>query len=471
MSSDTRVSQRVVGQLATTLAPFSTPSDSALGEEIRSPRGMRLRSTSRSGTGAGDGGKAVTGRRGAGESTIFQDKSGRWHGYISLGLTDNGKRDRGHVSAGKRSDVVVKLQALQTKRDAGVTSTASSGETFGSWLQHWLTTIAVGRVRPSTWAGYESKIRVHIVPALGHHRLERLQPEHLEQVYVRLVSRGLSPSSVLICHRIISRSLKVAHQRGRVARNVALLVEPPAARSPEAAPLTAQEARRVITTAAGTRNAARWSVALALGLRQGEAIGARWADVDLDTGVWRVRQQLRRQPYRHGCAGSCAADQPSRRCPQRTGGLTFSEPKTTRGRRSIGLPPQLLTVLRQHRQVQLKDRLAAGPLWVDHDLVFCQANGKPIDPRKDYGDWKALLTRAGVRAARLHDARHTAATLLLTQNVPARVVMEILGHSTIAVTQNIYQHVMPEVVTQAIGGVASLLLEPTERVPRKGDRQ
>ncbi|MCA1710627.1 MAG: site-specific integrase [Actinobacteria bacterium] len=186
--------------------------------------------------------------------------------------------------------------------------------------------------------------------------------------------------------------------------------------------------------------------------------------------MWRVRQQIRRLPYRHGCGVTCASDITPRHCPQRTGGLTVSEPKTTRGRRNIGLPPQLLAALREHRRAQLAERLAAGPAWHDHDLVFCQTNGKPLDPRKDYDNWKALLQAAGVRAARLHDARHTAATLLLAQNVPARVVMEILGHSTIAVTQNIYQHVMPEAITQAISGVADLLMNASHP-PQTADKR
>ena len=139
----------------------------------------------------------------------------------------------------------------------------------------------------------------------------------------------------------------------------------------------------------------------------------------------------------------------------------MSEPKTARGRRNIGLPPELLAALRHHRQCQLADRLAAGPAWQDHDLVFAQPNGKPLDPRRDNGDWKALLVQAEVRDARLHDARHTAASLLLAQGVQPRIVMEILGHSTIAVTQNIYQHVMPEAVTHAVRTVTALLLPPS----------
>jgi integrase len=386
----------------------------------------------------------VRARAAAGESSIYRDDTGRWHGYVSMGLKENGQRDRRHVSGAKRADVVTKVRALETKRDAGQAVAAGRPGTFADWLEHWLTTIAVGRVRASTFQGYESKIRVHIVPQLGHQQLDRLQPEHLEAFYAQLVTRaGLSGSSALICHRIIARALKVAQQRGRVARNVALLVDPPRAVQREVRPLTPDEARRLLSTAQGKRNGARWSVALALGLRQGEALGARWEHVDLDAGVWRVREQVRRTTYRHGCGGACDATT-GRECPQRVGGLRASEPKTARGKRDIGLPPQMIAALRSHRQEQLAERMAAGSTWADSDLVFAQPNGKPIDSKRDWRLWKDLLSEAGVRDARVHDARHTAATLMLAQHVPARVVMEILGHSTIAVTQNIYQHVMPQ---------------------------
>jgi integrase len=237
-------------------------------------------------------------------------------------------------------------------------------------------------------------------------------------------------------------------------------------------PLTASEARQLLAAAQGQRNAARWSVALALGLRQGEALGARWSQVDLDAGLWRVREQVRRLPYRHGCGGACQRDK-ARLCPQRTGGMTFSEPKTARGKRDIGLPPQMVAALRTHRQEQLAERMAAGSVWENHDLVFAQPTGKPLDSKRDWTAWKALLARAGVRDARLHDARHTAATLLLAQGVPARVVMEILGHSTIAVTQNVYAHVMPEAVSAATSAVSDVLFPPeaTTLAPRRRPRR
>jgi integrase len=163
-------------------------------------------------------------------------------------------------------------------------------------------------------------------------------------------------------------------------------------------------------------------------LRQGEALGLAWNAVDLDVGTLTMRQALQRQPGN---------------------GLVPVQPKSRAGRRTIALPGPLRDALRAHRTAQLAERLAAGSLWQDNGLVFCQVDGRPIGPCNDHRAWRALLADAGVRQARLHDARHTAATLLLQQGVPARVAMEILGHSQISLTLGTYSHVVPEVAEDA----------------------
>jgi integrase len=282
-------------------------------------------------------------------------------------------------------------------------------------------------VRPSTLTGYRTCLkRINLV--LGHHRLDKLQPEHLEAFYTRLEADGLSSTTALLHHRVISRALKVALQRGRVARNVATLVDAPTPRREEAQPLTAAEAKRLLYAAKDLPNGARWSVALALGLRQGEALGLLWDAVDLDAGTLTVRRALQRQKGK---------------------GLVLVEPKSRAGRRTIKLPAPLRDALRTHRIRQAEQRMTVANAWEDHDFVFCQPNGRPIDARRDWLDWKALLKAADVRDARVHDARHTAATLLLQQGVPARVVMEVLGHSQISLTLGTYSHVVPELAEEA----------------------
>jgi integrase len=176
------------------------------------------------------------------------------------------------------------------------------------------------------------------------------------------------------------------------------------------------------------RMEARWIVGLALGLRQGEVLGLWWDDVDLDAGTVRVRRALQRR---------------------RMAGLVFIEPKTARSRRTVSLPHPLVFALRAHRTRQLEERLAAGSMWKGSDCVFTTECGAPIDPRNDYRAFKKLLRSAELRDARLHDLRHTAASLLLLQGVSPRVVMEVLGHTQISLTMNTYSHVVPELKREA----------------------
>jgi len=163
-------------------------------------------------------------RRASGESTIHKGTDGRWHGYVSMGTKTGGKRDRRHVSASTRAAVVAKIRELQERRDAGVTA-ASGTMTVAAWLDHWLDNIAVNRVRARTLESYRQLVRLHIKPAIGHHRLARLQPEHVEAMHAEMRAKGLASATVLRAHRVLSRALKVAEQRGRVARNVARLVD------------------------------------------------------------------------------------------------------------------------------------------------------------------------------------------------------------------------------------------------------
>ena len=187
------------------------------------------------------------------------------------------------------------------------------------------------------------------------------------------------------------------------------------------------EAKALLAAARDDRLYAYWTVALGVGLRRGEALGLRWCDLDLDAGILRVCQTL-----------------------QRAGGrLVLVPPKTERSRRSVPLPTVAVTGLREHRRAMAIEALARGQALDDEGLVFTSTVGTPLEPRNLNRAFDALLGRAGLRHVRLHDLRHTCATLLLAQGVPARVVMEILGHSAIAVTMNTYSHVVPSLQREA----------------------
>src|SRR3954449_2954327 len=379
----------------------------------------------------------MAGRASNGESTIYKGADGRWHGYVSVGFKLDGKLDRRHVSSKNRGVVVAKVRELERKRDSGTVSETST-PTVAWWLEHWLTTIAPRRVRQRTLESYESAVRKHLIPGIGRHRLDRLRPEHLDQLYTALLDDGYSPASVLRHHRILSRALTVAVQRGHVARNVAALVDPPAQRQSDlATALDLDEARAVLAAATTVRNSARWTVALALGLWQSEALALQWKDIDLLNNTLTVRRIIPRV---------------------RGGGLIYEEPKSKRSHRTLALPLPLVAELHRHKAAQLGERMLAGSEWHDEALFFPQPNGRPIDKKTDYDDWTRLLQTADVRHVRLHDGRHTAATLLLSENVHPRVVMELLGHSQMRTTMDIYSHVMPALAREAADRMGTLLL-------------
>lgn len=411
-----------------------------------------------------------------GESSIYEGSDGWWHGRVTVGLKPDGSLDRRHVRGRDEETVIDKVRKLEAKRDAGKVAAPGHTPTLAEWMRTWLDTIAPRTAQQTTVDEiYRPKVERWIIPGLGQHRLDRLQPDHVDQFYTSLSRAGLSTKSVLLIHQILSRALKMAVRREKVMRNVVTLIESPTHREREIEPLSETDARAVLRMADVMRNGARWSVAFALGLRQSEALGMRWSCIDFKAGTVRV-YQLKRARYQHGCANphACGAKWHNRacatpckrhkkrcpkpcqkgcrfhaqHCPERTGGAwEFKVPKGGKVR-TIAIPRPLLAQLQKAQKAQAKEREAGADAWEDWDLCFPNTLGKPLEPRDDWADWKWLIKAAGVRDARLHDARHTAATLLLEQGVDISVVQEILGHSTLAVTKR-YTHVTTRLTQDA----------------------
>lgn len=393
-----------------------------------------------------------------GASTVYRDKDGYWHGRVSVGVKDDGRPDRRHVGAKTKAEVVRKVRELERLRDSGKVPTAGRKWTVGEWLEHWLWSVAKPSLRESSFDAYRYAVRKHLIPAVGRHRLDRLQPEHLERLYRSMIELGARPATAHQVHRTVRTALGEALRRGHVVRNVAALAKPPRVQQEPVEPLSLEEVQALLKQASQGRNGARWAVALALGLRQGEVLGLRWSDVDFDTGSLRVRGTLVRPVYAHGCGGTCgrkAGFCPQRRRANPVRGAT----KSAAGQRVIGLPDQLLAVLKEHRQQQDAERELAGNLWAGEDWVFAAPDGQSVSPNSDYRAWKALLNAAGVRQVRLHDARHTAATVLLVLGVPERTVMSIMGWSSTAMAAR-YQHVTDPIRRDVARRVGELLWSP-----------
>ena len=287
----------------------------------------------------------------------------------------------------------------------------------------------------------------------------------IEQLYRQMSLARSAPATIHHVHRTLRTALGEAQPRGHLLRNPAAIARPPRQPQHEVEPFTVAEIQRLLTAAAEWSNSARWAIALALGLRQDEALGLRWDDVDLDTGTLDVRRSRTRPRWAHGCGGTCGKARGGH-CPQRlpVRGLT-DETESAAGRRAIGLPERLVALLHEHRAAQLVEGERAGSLWTEAGWLFASPVGDPLNPRTDYTECKRLLSEAGVRDARLHDARHSAATvlLLLLLGVPDQAVMGIMGWSTADMMLR-YQHLTGTIRGDIAERVRALLWTSDEPV-------
>ncbi|MDQ0960094.1 integrase [Streptomyces sp. B4I13] len=288
-------------------------------------------------------------------------------------------------------------------------------------------------------------------------------------MYRVMLDEGHAPSHVLKVHRILSRALKIAHRRRIIGENVATLVDPPTVDETEANPFTTEEAKAFLKAAAKRPTFMRWCIGVGMGFRQGETLGLRWPYVDFDNELFHPQWQIQRLTWRHGCEDAHACGERLHRfnscspgctthknykrgcpkpcpkdctrhasvCPERKdGGLTFTRPKTKKSRNAVPIPPPFIPYLRAHKTQQEVQRAEAGDGWQEHKLVFTRPDGRPLDPRQDWEEFKELLAEAGIDDRRLYDgSRHTAGTILNELGVDMPTIMEILRHTQISQTR------------------------------------
>jgi integrase len=344
-----------------------------------------------------------------------------------------GKRQRRYVYGRTRREVQDKLTALRRAHDDGL-PVGPEKQTLGAYLQQWVETSLRPTVPPKTYASYAQIIRLYIVPDLGHIPLAKIRPHELQAWMNKRSASGLSPRTVGYAYAALSQALGQAQKWGMVPRNVATLVSPPRRPRREAKFLTPEQARVFLESIRGDRLEGLYTVSMLLGLRPGEALGLLWSAIDLEAGTLAVRVSLQRIE----------------------GKLQLDELKTVRSRRTIPLPAVALAALRAHRTRQLEERLAAGELWEEHGLVFTNPRGRPLLEDNVAEHFHQALARAGLPDMRYYDLRHTCASLLLAQGMHMRVVMEILGHSQIAMTMNTYSHVTAQLERDAANQMDAL---------------
>ncbi len=366
----------------------------------------------------------------------------KWLVRVSLGTDARGARVMlNRTVHGTKSDAERTLTELLQRSDAGGVVTASR-QKLGDWLREWLDQWTRD-IRERTRLDYEALVRLHVPAWLALMPLDRLTPSDLQRWVAELEGKGLSPRRVRYAHAVVRAALMRAEKLQKVGRNVARLVDLPRQTRAHRRVLSPDEARRFLAACEGEPLGALLAVLLTGGLRPSEAFALRWEDVDLDAGVVRVLRGLTWLPKHGGKAR----------------GYVIAEPKTPTAQRAVPLPKPTVRLLQSHRRMQAETRLRVGRAWEELALVFTNEVGRPVDldnvRRRDFA---RVLGKARVTdPIRLYDLRHSAASLLLTDNVHPKIVQERLGHASIALTLGTYSHLLPTAQQQAVETLDKLL--------------
>jgi len=369
-------------------------------------------------------------------------RGSKWAVVYDLARNEDGRRKRrwkGGFATKREATAALTEIASRLQRGEYV---EPSKQTLGVYLQGWLTGVQ-STVRPSTLASYRLNIDKHIAPMLGSTLLQNLTPAALNAFYAGLLTDGrlhgrggLNARTVRYVHMILRRALGEAVRLSLLTRNPADMASPP--RPPASTAMrtwSAPELKAFLESVSTDPLYAAWVLAATTGMRRGEALGLRWHDLDLEAGRAAVTQTV--LAVRHEVA--------------------FSTPKTAKSRRSVALDPFTIAALLAHRKAQVEQRLAFGPGFEDNDLVFCEANGQVVHPDHFSRAFDHHVKAADLPRIRLHDLRHTHATLALAAGVHPKVVSERLGHATVSITLDTYSHALPAMQEEAAARVAALV--------------
>lgn len=378
-------------------------------------------------------------KRGNGEGSIYYRNSDKkWVGSVTLG---KGKRK---VIYGKtRKEVQEKLKIVLHDQQQGTLVTAQP-QTVAHFLTDWLENTHRRRLRPRTYERYREALYLHIIPSLGHIQLQKLTAQQVQAFYTRKADEGLAPATIIYYHSVLHNALDTAVKWGLVVRNVCDLVAPPRKDRFEIQPLTMEQMQHLLATLRGHKWEALFTLAMATGMRRGELLGLKWQDINFEAGRLQVRRVLSRVPTH---------------MPAREHVYVEAEPKTQKSRRSVMIAPFALEALKRHRVSQLEAKVKAGECWQEHDYVFCTLQGRHLGPNHVVVEFKKLLTRAGLPNIRFHDLRHSAATLLLSLGIHPKVVQELLGHTQISITMDVYSHVLPGMQQDAMRQLDAALIK------------
>ncbi|OYN81700.1 tyrosine-type recombinase/integrase [Mycolicibacterium sphagni] len=425
-------------------------------------------------------------RRPKGDGALFYDEKRGLHiGIVSVYGPD-GKRHQKRVSSKLESKALEKLNKLRADVVNGtVTVTPTEIRTVGGWLDYWLIHIVKPSVKPRTYDSYAATVRLYLKPEIGKIRLDKLQPARVRELYTKLRLRGTadtkpSTRNAQKAHQVLNAALTRAVKDGHLSRNVCKAVDNPKHKKAPRGAFELKTAVHVLKTAAALDDknipgkpklASRWVAAFMTGARQAELLGMELDRIDLDQGVMEISWQLQRMHYTHGCGTKANGEPRCGRqrvgyCPDRKWGfdpvfdyrdchrsLVWTRPKSLAGERWVPMAPLL------HESLKVHLRMDTDPN--PHGLVWHHRDGRPISQEDDNEQWNILIAAAGIekksREVVLHEARNTAATMLLESGVDVKVIQSILGHASILQTRD-YQRVNLELSKVAVSTAFDALL-------------
>lgn len=359
------------------------------------------------------------------------DKS--WQITLDKGVDVNGKRIREYITVnGTKQQAKAELARIIAEYNNG-SYIEPSKMTVQALIVQWLTVYAEPRLAPNTVRGYRVNFDKHIIPYIGHMTVQKLTGPEIQDMYSQLAQKGLSPRSIRYVHTTLHGVLKYAHRARLISVNPSEFVSPPKQCRHKTEIYTAHEVTELLRCAAGTEMEIPLALDLETGLRRGELLALKWADINWETRTLTVCRNL-----------VCIDRQ-----------YLFGTPKTVSGNRQLLLSEALLLKLKQHRVKQAEIRLQMGCVYQNNDLICCKYDGSPYNTGSFSHKFAALLKKHGLRQLRLHDIRHTNATLMLENGVPAKIASERLGHSGIAITLDTYSHVSPKMQKDAVEKLSS----------------
>lgn len=377
----------------------------------------------------------MAGQRANGEGSVYQRASDkRWLGAATIGYDTNGRLKRKLVSAKTRTEVVQKMRKLQQQLDDGLPAPDTS-LTVSQLVDRWLMDVNRHQVTASTASNYRAMAEHHIKPALGKKKVASLTTSDVDRLISKKIDDGLSVSTVRRIRNVLSQALDQGIRWDLVIRNVATLSRSPKGVRPEGRSLTPDQARLLLNTLRGHNNEALYALMLSTGLRRGEALGLQWRDFNEETATLLVQRSLIRED----------------------GVLITKDTKTHKSRRAVNLPEPLVAQLKSHRAKQNALKLSLGKSWANTGHIFTSSIGTPIDPRNLYREFQEICRDADIGKWHPHELRHSAASLMLAQGVKLQVVSEVLGHSSIRMTADVYGHVLAPDRQAAADAMGSLL--------------